>query len=417
MTYLTCKMHRAALLAVALGVPLPVHAGTTDPTGYIAHTIPAGTQRMIGVSLHALKGFTSNVEAVTATGLTLKDTVSADLFSESDSGYLNIRVGAYAGMTTTVTSFSGKDLTLTRSMAGLVSPGDQVEVIANHTIGGLFGAANSVGLLPGENASEADTIGVWNSQTQSSRVFYFRTGEGWRESGNEAAGDQAGMTIPFPAALVINRRGTTPLQVTVPGVVPMPLDQRYFEVFPGRNLISAPFSKEGTIADYGLYDEGSPFSVTGGASAPDADTIRFSNLSTATDSEVIYYRLGQGWRTAGADGDAGDTAIEIGQSMDFQRRGPAGFIKARGIPQSPSGAALAVQAAPLPTVSITRTLPAAGGVQLEWNAEAGATYQVQTQLSGENTWKNLGDPVVAQAATGSTVCRPSGQGFLRIVQH
>ena len=160
--------------------------------------------------------------------------------------------------------------------------------------------------------------------------------------------------------------------------------------------------------------------VTGGASAPDADTIRFSNFSAATDSEVIYYRLGQGWRTAGTDGDAGNTPIEIGQSMDFQRRGPAGFIKSRGIftePPTPSGAALAVQAAPMPAVAIERTVPAAGGVQLEWSAEAGVTYQVQTQTSAENTWVNLGEPVVAQGTKASTICRPSGQGFLRIVQH
>jgi hypothetical protein len=420
MTYMTCKMHRAALLVAAAGVSVPVRAATTDPSGYISHTIPAGTQRLIGVSLHDFKGFTSIVEGVSATGLTLKDTVAADLFSESDSGFLNVRVGAYAGMTTTVTSFSGKELTLTRSMVGLISPGDQVEILPNRTIGGLFGVRNSADLLAGENPAEADTIGVWNAETQSSRVFYYRTGEGWRESGNEAAGDQAGLTIPFPAALVINRRGSTPLQVTVVGGVPMPLEQRYFEVVPGRNLISAPFSREGTISEYGLYDEASPFSVTGGASAPEADTIRFSNLSAATDSEVIYYRLGQGWRTAGTDGDAGNTPIEIGQSMDFQRRGPAGFIKARGVvteSPSPSGAALAVQAAPMPTVAIERTVPAAGGVQLEWNAEAGATYQVQTQTSAGNTWVNLGEPVVAQGTKASTICRPSGQGFLRIVQH
>jgi hypothetical protein len=420
MTYLTCNVQRAVPLLAAVGIAMPVGAATTDPSGYISHSIPAGSQRLIGISLHGMKGFTSTVEGVSATGLTLKDAVSADLFSVSDSGFLDVRVGAFAGMTTTVTSFSGKELTLQGSMVGLVSPGDTVEVLANHTIGGLFGATNSVGLLPGADASEADTIGIWNAQTQSSRVFYFRTGEGWRESGNEGAGDQARMTIPFPAALVINRRGSTPLQVTVVGGVPMPLEQRYFEVFPGRNLISAPFSAASKISEYGLYAADSPFSVIGGASAPDSDTIRFSNFSAATDSEVIYYRLGQGWRTAGTDGDAGNTPIEIGQSMDFQRRGPAGFIKAQGIlPLSspPSGAALAVQATPVTSVPIVSTLPAAGGVQLEWNAEPGATYQVQTRLTAEETWENLGDPVLAEGATASKVCRPSGQGFLRIVQH
>ena len=74
MTYMTCKMHRAALLVAAIGGSMPVRAATTDPSGFISHTIPAGTQRLIGVSLHDFKGFTSIVEGVSATGLTLKDT-------------------------------------------------------------------------------------------------------------------------------------------------------------------------------------------------------------------------------------------------------------------------------------------------------------------------------------------------------
>ncbi|MCW1922221.1 hypothetical protein OKA05_06630 [Luteolibacter arcticus] len=417
MTIFPRNPHRAVVVAASCCC-LQAMAAPTDPGGFIAHVIPAGSQRLVGVSLGSFKSFGGTVSGVSVTGLTASSALPPGFFGASDSGFLTVRAGAFAGLAMTVTSVSGNELTLQRSPVGLISPGDTLELFVNHTIGDLFGAQNSVGLLAGTDASQADTIGLWNAETQSSRVFYYRTGDGWRESGNEAAGDQSRMPMPFPAALVINRRGSTPLQVTIMGAVPMPMTPRYFEVSSGRNLVSAPFTWANKIADYGLYLEGSPYSVIGADAAPDADTIRFSNFSSATNSEVIYYRLGQGWRTAGAEGDAGNTPVELGQSMDFQRRGPAGFIKAHGFPLQ-AGAALGARSAsaPVTTVPIQGTKPGAGGVQVEWTAEAGATYQVQTQLAGDDAWVDLGESVTTEGTDGSAFCRPSGQGLLRIVKH
>jgi uncharacterized protein (TIGR02597 family) len=416
MTLFPRDPYRAILVAVSCCC-LQATADTTDPWGYIVNTVPGGSQRLVGVSLTGYGTFYGTVTGVTATGLTFAEPVADTLFREASSAFLTVRKGSFAGLALTVTGHSGNEITLGQSAAEWIAPGDEIQIFANHTIGDLFGDHNQVGLLAAGDATSADTIGLWNPQTQSSRVFYFRAGEGWREAGNEGAGDQSNATVPYPAALVINRRGSTPLNFTLVGGVPMPLENRYFQVTPGRNLISAPFTVASRIADYGLFESGSPYSMLGAASAPEADTIRLSNFSAATDTQVMYYRLGQGWRFVGTEGDAGDTPIELGQSMDFQRRGPAGIIKALGIAeQGPSSVARSVSISTA-IVPIRRMTPAAGGMQIEWTGEAGATYQIQTCPTGEAAWTNLGEPVAGSGESFSSFCQPSGQGFLRIVMH
>lgn len=403
------------LLAIAGGC-LPAAARETDPVGYVSYTIPTDSQRLVGVPLAGYPTFYGSVAEVTGSGLSFSGPLPTDLFRGSESAFLTVRTGTFAGLAATITAFSGNEMTLENSAAGLISSGDEIQVFANHTIADLFGTQNGFGLLEGSDPGESDTIGLWDAGSQTSRVFYFRTGEGWREAGNEAAGDQSGATVPFPTALVLNRRGPTPLTFVVSGAVPMPLEQRFFEVSTGRNLISAPFSAMDKVSDYGLFAEGSPFSVIGADSAPEADTIRFSNFSAATDSEVIYYRLGHGWRTVGADGDAGNTPVELGQSMDFQRRGPAGYIRANGI-SIVSNSATAARTVAVATVPIRRITPAAGGVDLEWDSTAGATYRIQSSPPGGTAWTDLGEPVTTAGKTGTAFRRPMGQGLLRILKH
>lgn len=389
-----------------------LRADVTDPSGWVTYTIPAESRRIVGVPLLGdTIGFTT-VSEVLPNGLKLA--VPPTIPLGPGSAAVLIRTGDHAGLSFTATGLVNDELILNRPPGTVVAAGDTLQIFSDHTLGQLFGTNNEANFLSGESAEQADTVGIWNADTQTSRVFYFQTGEGWREAGNEAAGDQAGISIPFPSALVINRRGSTPLELTVLGGVPMPLEQRYFHVSPGRNLISAPFSMAQTIADYQLFVPGSPFSVKGATSAPEADTIRFTNSYTAAESEVIYYQLGSGWKIAGSDGDAAATQVELGQAMDFQRSGPAGYIKAFGvIEETPVPRALRTSAE---TIAISRSSRVAGGVQFEWKSEAGASYQIQTQVSGRSAWEDLGEPVAANHTTATAVRTLKGAGQIRIVK-
>lgn len=389
-----------------------LRAEVTDPTGYVSYPIPAESRRLVGVALFGNPSFYGTVTEVLPTGLRIHtdNTWHPPVMGDASTACVTVRAGLHAGLTATATAHADGVLTLQNPPGDMFAVGDTIQIFPDHTLGSLFGTENQTGLMPGTTAGEADTIGVWDAATQSSRVYYYQSETGWREAGKEAEGDRVNATIPFPAAIVINRRAETPLVFTVLGFAPMPLEQRLFPVSPGRNLISAPFTVVTKVSDYELYVPDSPLSVIAGASAPEADTIRFTNLTTATESEVIYYQLGAGWRVVGSGADAGETPVELGQAMDLQRVGPAGYIKARGLPDQPA-AARALVAATEEEIPIKRHLPAAGGVQIEWEATPGHSYVIQIQPLGQNGWQNL-----ATSSSGSVVCKPSGQGKIRILE-
>jgi uncharacterized protein (TIGR02597 family) len=405
------------LLLAATFPSASVKADVTDPVGYCAYVIPGGSNRLIGVPLTRYPTYEGQVVSVSPAGIVMPAAVLASYFGGANSAIVQVRTGTHAGLTFTATGYSGSTLLLDRSPVDLTAAGETIQIIPNHTLGTLFGENNSSGLQEGEEAGLADTVSIWNATNQSSRIFYYRSGNGWREAGNEAAGDQSAVGIPFPDALVIRRRATTPLTLTVVGAVPVPSDYRYFRVLPGRNLVSAPFSAASTVVDYELYMEGSPFSVNAGASAPEADTIRFSNFSTATDSEVIYYRAGEGWRMAGSGSDAGATPVELGQAMDFQRKGEEGIIRTRGIviPMYLQ----TEQAAGTPAseeVALKEFHANPGGIQLTWPSKPGTTYRIQTRLPGNGAWQDLGTPVLANENPTTASRQVSGGGLIRIIR-
>ena len=394
-----------------------LQADVTDPIGYVSYPIPAQSRRLVGVPLFGNPSFYGTVTELLPNGLGIHtdNTWHPPVMGNSATACVTVRSGLHAGLTATATAHEDGVLTLQNPPGGMFAVGDTIQIFPDHTLGSLFGTWNQTGLQPGTTAGEADTIGVWDAGTQSSRVFYYQSGAGWREAGKEAEGDRVNVTIPFPGAIVINRRAETPFVFTVSGFAPMPLEQRLIPVSPGRNLISAPFSMAAKVSDYELYVPDSPFSVIAANSAPEADTIRFTNFTTATESEVIYYQLGAGWRVAGSGGDAGDTPVELGQAMDLQRVGPAGYIKTRGIIEQ-AAATRPLMAASEEEIPIKRHLPAAGGIQLEWEATPGHSYVVQVQPLGQTAWQSLGDPVPATSSTGSAICKPSGQGKIRILE-
>ena len=404
---------RLLLLLGSLGAVLPASAAVTDPSGYLAYNIPGGSRRLVGVHLTREATHSAKISSVLPQRIALPAPVQAGYFGGAATVMVQVRDGQRAGITFTATAFEGNELILDSSPVSLIAPGDTVALFPNYTLSKLFGPNNTFGLQTGETMEEADTVSLWNAASQTSRVFYLRSGQGWRESGNEAAGDCGQVTISFPEAMMVNRRGTSNLEFVVAGVVPMPLEQRYFRVLPGRNLITAPFSISPTVGGYGLYEEGSPFSVIAGASAPEADTIRFTNPLTTIESEVLYYRSGHGWRLAGTGENADSTLVELGQAMDFQRVGEAGFIRSQGIPVNPPLRALA--SAPVSTVPIEGLQAEPGSLRISWSGEAGASYQVQKRPLREG-WQDLGAEVVSSGGVTTTVCPATGGGELRIVK-
>lgn len=404
-------------IAAVLALAGSVHGQEfTDPVGYSTQTLPGNSECLLPLQLGQPVSFKESVTEVTASGIRFARQIPSGAFGEAGKGYMEVRVGNMAGLAIPAAAFSGNTLTLERSPVGLVSVGDYASIRAEQTLGQVFGDPAYLALQTGASAVAADNVSIWDVRTQTSRVFYFRTGEGWREADKETEGDKSLTPVLFPSGVIVRRRASTPVDVVVTGSVIMPLENRYHPVWPGRNIVSAPFTNAPTVSYYIRPLQDAPFSVTPAASAPKADTMRFIR-SDGTISPVIYFRTDH-WRVVGADQDAGNTAVGFVPCLDLQRVGGAGYVRFRGIdtslPAQPQ--AVAATMAPVTEVKPVTLSLSAAGLRVDWPAKPGVSYQVQTRPISSSTWINLREPVQADSSIANITFRPVGNGIIRVIQ-
>jgi hypothetical protein len=405
----SCLIFRGLILASLVAATL--EAEFDDPSGYYTMTVPGNSQGLVPVLLVSGVSFKETVTEVTAAGIRFADDIPASVFAPSGRGFADVRVGAMAGLAIPATGFSGNFLELERSPVGLISPGDFVGVRAEQTLGRIFGSADYTPLQTGENAEQADTLGIWDARTQTSRVFFFLTGQGWREVGKENEGDKASTLISFPGGIIVRRRAATALSAILVGVVPAPWEQRFHPVWLGRNLVSAPFSLAKTVSEFMNPLEDAPHTVTAGTSAPRSDTLRFTR-SDGSLSPVIYFKESDTWRAVGSNEEAGGTDMSFSQCLDLQRTGGPGYIRFAFVAENALRQAQQAAVAEVPNTCDV----SADGLTVRWVAEPGAVYQVQSMGMRESIWKNVGEPVEAATSAASLTFRPEGAGRLRVIK-
>jgi hypothetical protein len=382
---------------------------TSDTAGYLTLALPAQATGLLSLHLVEASRHIGFITSVGSDHVEFAEPLDELALGDQGRGSIQVREGTHPGLNLRATGINGRRVLLDRSPAGLILPGDLVDVRPDLTLASVFGAANFAEIQEATNPDAADVVGIWNPESQTSKVYYFKSGAGWREVGNEAAGDQSDTRLPYPAALNFTRRATTPLHIVVSGIVPMPLAQQILPVWPGRNLISAPLSSITRIDDWGLQSP--PFDILSGPSAPRSDTLRLT-YSDGSSSKVVYFRENHGWRSVGRPGDASNTTVEFSQAVDFQRAGPAGFVRFKGvIPPEPA----ALRTTAIATVPIQKVANTRDGPRLEWASEAGTTYQIQARAIGQLVWQDLGGPVVADGPLCHAIRHPEGHGTLRIL--
>jgi hypothetical protein len=395
----------------------------TDPVGYMLYTIPGNSETLLPLQLAkglALKEF---VTEVTPAGIRFATPIPSNAFQSAGSGYMEVRIGTMAGLGIPATSINGNFLNLERSPVGLVSVGDFASVREDMTLGELFQDLGTNPFQTGISAELADNISVWDARSQSSRVFYFHTGLGWREAGKFSEGDKSSTTIRFPSGVIFRRRAPTEALVLVSGSVIMPLNQRFHPIWPGRNIISAPFTNSPTIGSYIRPLLDAPYTVVSSDSAPLSDTMRVYGYDVTGDSggsisPVIYFSKSQ-WRAVGSTADAGNTSMSLAPCLDFHRVGPAGYLRFQGVPEVSAASrapALAAIAEPITEVKPITLKQSAAGITVRWTAQAGLTYQVQTKAIGGTTWTNLQGPLQATSASASFDFTPSAGACIRVIQ-
>lgn len=396
--------------AIVLGlVMLRAEGETTDPVGYMSFRLVAGKKGALPVPLANSYRAGGIVSAAGTDFVEFPGDLSPDLFGVSGSASLDVRSGPGAGISLRVTGVNGRRVTFDGPAPVPIAVGTKVLIRPDWSLGELMGSPPLDGILEGATEATADVLGLQDPATQTSREFFYKSGEGWREVGKEAEGDRSTTPIPYRSSLQFLRRGGTDVVIVLEGTVPMfDAPTHRVRVWPGRNLITSPFSPATTIEDLFVTS-----SLVSGRSAPRSDSFRMV-YPDATRSDILYFHEQRGWTSiGGGSAEAGETPIGLAEAMDFQHVGEGAYLEFKtAFSLARSARALATAEQVIPVDPALSDFPAR---KIGWASQAGTSYQVQIQPLGSALWSDHGSPVVASDAVCQKECRPTGTGIFRIV--
>jgi hypothetical protein len=375
----------------------------TDPVGYVIATVKAGDTSLVGIPLVSPALYSALVVNVSGAAVTLNSATIPAV------DYMELRVGRSLGLTLNVAGVAGAVMTLDRDVSALIDVGDRVQMRAHQSIVDIFRTGPDTLVQEGTDPTTADTITLLDPEAQIAKTYYRKTGMGWVRAGAESEGDQSDVLIPYPQGVVYKRNGSTDVRLIIVGHVPIPLRQKIFPVYHGRNLITPQFTSAPDLAVYSLND--SPFPLLAGNSAPESDLIIFTN-SDGEATPPLYYRLGHGWRAIGRDDDFSRLPLDFSPAVDLQRRGQDGYLQFAGIDEVESP----VRRFAAPVVDVPLSFDQSGNaLTVNWKSESSKSYQLQKSASGFD-WKNEGKLLAGTDGQQQASLEVSGNGMIRIIE-
>jgi hypothetical protein len=306
----------AALTSGAAFGQLPV----SRTAGILDVSLPVNQTTLMAVPLVEIVA-SGTVSAVAGTTYTLSSTPASlpDVLTNPHAVKITSQVNqagnnAY-GLSAPITAQSGQDVTA--GLATAPNVGDEFVIYRLETIGSIFGAANTAGLLGGGSAGAADIIYLEDAGVLTG-YFYKNTalgGMGWRLATNSASANQDGVVIkPGRGVLVIRKAGGNPVSIRFSGESMIGNEKP--TVVTGFNLITNPFGKSTTLGDSFLKDY-----VTGGGNAGAADLVYLENAGVLT---AYFYKNttlgGTGWRIAGTTTPADSVTIAADKAILFKEQ-------------------------------------------------------------------------------------------------
>lgn len=282
---------------------------STDPVGAITVSFEgsSGGQKSTNIFSVPLLPMSETIEGVAAGSISSvgSQSVQVDdagwtpggLSSEVAPFLLRLKSGTMAGLTlpiSTTLENTATEIFLEPTVNGEaidlidlgIQDGDRFCILPLDTLRSFFGDPASTGIIGGESAGEADTIllfdGVW-------RVFFFHTGkDAWVES-----------TFGFPIAdnrqllpdnaVFFERIGTSPLEFTVTGGVPVE-DRAAITSASGVTFLSNGWPVGTTLGESGIED------IPGWRSGGNASSSDLVYIRSETSGWQTYFHNGTEWK-------------------------------------------------------------------------------------------------------------------------
>lgn len=328
------KPYTYSLLAAALACGMAQGAATayTTPVGYTSNQVAlAGQFNLFGLPVHSPTIAAGILDANSATTVTDNEVNFGTTLTAGLTYILEITNGAGNGTIQEVTSWTGSVLTVPSDLTSIITNGTTTyKLRAAATIGSVFGAANSAGLLASANAdpAEADVVYIPDGAGGFVQIFYSTADgfTGWFDTVNFA--DATNTPLVYADGFLLQRRGGTNLTLTVSGEV---------KTTPTYLSVDQPFTYVGTV-----YPVGS----TLGTSGLSASVLASANADPA-EADVIFMPDGGGgynqYFYSTADGFTGwfdtvnfadSSAVELSPGVLIQRRSPSSYAAKISPPSS-----------------------------------------------------------------------------------
>lgn len=296
----------------------------TKPVGFQTATLKASQTNLLGINFVNAPLVAGSIDAEAASSITDNDVD----FTVSLVGQLNIVVeitsGTYKGIASRVASISQHTLVTGDDLSAYLAPGDTYEVRAAHTVASLFGATNSAGLKPG-SATTADVVWIPNGSGGFTKIYYASaappfTTAGWKSVGGGNT-DRSSTPVYHVDALLIERRGTTDLEVTFTGTIRK--TPTFYGAVTGFNYFDSVYPTGATLANSGLS------ATVKHGNATTADVVWMPNGTGGWNR--YYYATSAppfttaGWKSVGG-GNTDRSTTPITSGFILERRGVAATV-------------------------------------------------------------------------------------------
>ena len=307
---------------------------STVPVGYITLKVKGtggvGTEAFsyLGVPMHHAANSRGAITAKADNSITCANAAwTANAFANTH--FVMIMSGDNTGMSATITANTADTLTTAENLSFILTGTETFAIHKYTTLADVFGADNSAGFKASDGPGTADNILI-QTGSNSFSTFYYKNagligGTGWRGAASSSV-DASGTVIPYGTGIIVVRRESADLKVTLPGSV-FP-DDAVTPVEVGFNWKSNSYPTNVTLA--GLFGVNNEAGLKGSDGPGTADNILVFDANGHITT--YYYKNagligGTGWRSAASSStDEANTVIaEPGEMFFINRSGGAAF--------------------------------------------------------------------------------------------
>lgn len=306
---------------------------STPIVGFLKLSLPAGKAALVSFPLNQsplVSGtFSSKSGQVLSTSASL-NALPANLANSDNEPlyYIELTSGAKSGLLVEILSKGSSTLTVSTADASELVGNESFQIKKFTTLGDVFGANNSVGLLGGDSITTADTIWAVTNGTWR-QYFFYDDGFGgeidpmqWQTTGSGANKSDARID-PDQGVLVVRKPGAGKT-VTITGQVKA--TQSFVPFINGAQIVTNPYPVDKTLNTLGLKTGNPATGLLEGDSVNTSDLVY--KLESGTWKTYFVYNDGfngeidpVAWQTTGSGADQGNVVVEAGEALLIVRRG------------------------------------------------------------------------------------------------